>query len=96
MEMDTPNSNPLNAAETLNRLRAGGQQVLAEIFVILQPRLVRMVQLRMDRQVAARVDAADVVQDATWTPLSGSIPHCRYRRRGDQKSTRSRVPIAVK
>ncbi len=55
---------PDESGETLNRLRARGQQALAEIFVIFQPRLLRMVQLRMDRRVAGRVDAADVVQEA--------------------------------
>ena len=55
---------PDESGETLNRLRADGQQALAEMFVLFQPRLLRMVQLRMDRRVAGRVDAADVVQEA--------------------------------
>ena len=55
---------PDESGETLSRLRAGGQKALAEMFVLFQPRLLRMVQLRMDRRMAGRADAADVVQDA--------------------------------
>ena len=50
--------------EVLNRLREGGQQVLAEMFVSLQPKLLRMVRIRMDQRIAGRVDAADIVQEA--------------------------------
>lgn len=52
------------SGEIIERLREGGQQALAEMFVVFRPRLLRMVQIRMDRRVAGRADAADVVQDA--------------------------------
>ncbi len=46
------------------RLRAGGRSALAEVFMGHRERLRRMVQLRMDRRVARRVDPSDVLQEA--------------------------------
>jgi RNA polymerase sigma-70 factor (ECF subfamily) len=43
---------------------AGDQSALAELFAEYRPRLKRMVALRMDGRVRARLDASDVVQEA--------------------------------
>jgi RNA polymerase sigma-70 factor (ECF subfamily) len=56
-----------NSAETvrlLERARAGDQNALAEIFARHRDRLRRMVELRLDRRLQARLDPSDVVQDA--------------------------------
>lgn len=45
-------------------LRQGGQTALAETFMCHRERLRRMVDLRMDRRVAGRVDPSDVLQEA--------------------------------
>jgi RNA polymerase sigma-70 factor (ECF subfamily) len=55
-------------------VRQGGQAALAEAFMGHRDRLRRMVQLRMDRRVAARVDASDVLQDA-YLDASRQLDH---------------------
>jgi RNA polymerase sigma-70 factor, ECF subfamily len=56
-----------NSAETarlLEQIRAGDQAALNEILARHRPRLRRMVELRLDRRLHARIDASDVVQEA--------------------------------
>src|SRR5262245_11128784 len=49
----------------LVQLAAAGDQVaLNELFSQHRARLLRMVELRLDRRLQARIDASDVVQDA--------------------------------
>lgn len=49
---------------TLERLAGGDHGVLAEVFSQHRDRLRQMVHFRMDRRLASRVDADDVLQDA--------------------------------
>src|SRR5436853_4481567 len=56
-----------NSAETvrlLERARAGDADALTEIFARHRDRLRRMVEMRLDRRLQARLDASDVIQDA--------------------------------
>jgi RNA polymerase sigma-70 factor (ECF subfamily) len=56
-----------NSAETirlLDRARAGDRGALNELLSRHRPRLRRMVDLRLDRRLQARIDASDVIQDA--------------------------------
>jgi RNA polymerase sigma-70 factor (ECF subfamily) len=56
-----------NSADTvrlLERARAGDAGALTEVFARYRDRLRRMVELRLDRRLQARIDASDVVQDA--------------------------------
>jgi RNA polymerase sigma-70 factor (ECF subfamily) len=48
----------------LNRARAGDPAALDAIFSQHRERLRRMVEIRLDRRLQARVDASDVVQEA--------------------------------
>jgi RNA polymerase sigma-70 factor (ECF subfamily) len=48
----------------LELARAGDPVALTEIFARYRDRLRRMVELRLDRRLQARIDASDVVQDA--------------------------------
>jgi RNA polymerase sigma-70 factor (ECF subfamily) len=48
----------------LERLRHGDERVLAELFDQHRDRLRRMVDLRMDPRLRARLDASDVLQEA--------------------------------
>ena len=48
-----------------DRLRRGGESVLAELFEKDSPRLQRMLLIRMSPQLRRRVDADDVLQE-TW------------------------------
>src|SRR5262244_3255050 len=56
-----------NSAETtrlLEQARAGDQEALNALFARHRPRLRRMVDLRLDRRLQARIDASDVIQEA--------------------------------
>jgi RNA polymerase sigma-70 factor (ECF subfamily) len=56
-----------NSSDTVNlleRARAGDQAAVAEIFAGHRDRLRRMVEMRLDRRLQARIDASDVIQDA--------------------------------
>ena len=48
----------------LERLRAGDLEVLSELFARHRPRLLRMVQFRIDPRLATRLDADDVLQES--------------------------------
>jgi RNA polymerase sigma-70 factor, ECF subfamily len=51
-------------ADLLEQARAGNAQALSEIFARYRDRLCRMVAVRLDWRLRARIDASDVVQDA--------------------------------
>ena len=56
-----------NSAETahlLERARAGDQAAVNDLFTQHRARLRRMVELRLDRRLQARIDASDVIQEA--------------------------------
>ena len=55
---------PGETALLLERLRAGGHGTLAELFGRYRDRLRRMVELRMDPRLQARLDPSDVLQEA--------------------------------
>jgi RNA polymerase sigma-70 factor (ECF subfamily) len=48
----------------LERLRCGDPRILAELFDRHRERLRRMVEIRMDPRLRARLDASDVLQEA--------------------------------
>jgi RNA polymerase sigma-70 factor (ECF subfamily) len=56
--------NSSDTVDLLQRARTGDSQALNEIFARYRDRLKRMVELRLDRRVLARMDASDVIQDA--------------------------------
>jgi RNA polymerase sigma-70 factor (ECF subfamily) len=56
-----------NSAETtrlLEQARAGDKEALNSLFARHRARLRRMVELRLDRRLQARIDASDVIQEA--------------------------------
>jgi RNA polymerase sigma-70 factor (ECF subfamily) len=56
-----------NSAETtrlLEQARAGDREALNSLLARHLPRLRRMVDLRLDRRLQARIDASDVIQEA--------------------------------
>ena len=53
-----------DAVDPLEQLRGGGRQALAALFDRYRDRLRRMVELRIDAHVRARLDASDVLQEA--------------------------------
>jgi RNA polymerase sigma-70 factor (ECF subfamily) len=50
--------------ELLRRAKAGEAAALGELFAHYRDRLRKMVHLRLDRRVAGRLDASDVLQEA--------------------------------
>ena len=57
-------NNSGETARLLEQARAGNQSALNELFARHRPRLRRMVELRLDRRLQARIDASDVIQEA--------------------------------
>jgi RNA polymerase sigma-70 factor (ECF subfamily) len=57
-------NNSTNTVELIERARAGDRQALDEIFTRHRGRLRRMVEMRLDWRLQARLDASDVIQDA--------------------------------
>ena len=49
---------------SLERLHQGDREALDEMLTRFRSRLRRMVELRLDRRVQARLEASDVVQEA--------------------------------
>jgi len=58
-------SEPSDVLELKQRVEAGDQPALMELFVRQRDRLRRMVQLRLDRRLQGRIDPSDVLQEAT-------------------------------
>jgi RNA polymerase sigma-70 factor (ECF subfamily) len=65
---------PIEDPAVLERLRTDGEQVLAEAFAVNRERFWHLVTFRMDRRIAARVDADDVLQEA-FVAASNRLPH---------------------
>jgi RNA polymerase sigma-70 factor (ECF subfamily) len=63
---------PDEVTHLISRLRAGDRQALAELFDCHRQRLRRMVELRMDPRLRARLDASDVLQEA-YLDLAGDL-----------------------
>src|SRR5438105_14501670 len=57
-------SNSADTARLLELARAGNHEALNALFTQHRPRLRRMVELRLDRRLQARIDASDVIQEA--------------------------------
>ena len=53
----------IDDSATIDRLRTGGQEALAQLYQEHRGRLRRMVDLRMDGRLTKRIDASDVLQD---------------------------------
>ena len=51
------------------RLRLGEEEALGLLFWQCRPRLARMVQFRLDRRMAGRIDADDILQEAYLAAL---------------------------
>jgi RNA polymerase sigma-70 factor (ECF subfamily) len=53
-----------DARDLIERARSGDRQALNDLFARHRDRLRRMVQMRLDWRLQARIDASDVIQDA--------------------------------
>lgn len=52
------------SAEEIEKLKEGGQEMLASRFALYESRLERMITFRMDQRLFGRVDSADVLQES--------------------------------
>jgi RNA polymerase sigma-70 factor (ECF subfamily) len=57
-------ANPSETLTLLARARAGDRDALNDIFARYRERLRRMIDIRLDWRLQARIDASDVIQDA--------------------------------
>jgi RNA polymerase sigma-70 factor, ECF subfamily len=57
-------NNSAESVDLIERARAGDQVALNLLFSRFRQRLCRMVEMRLDTRLQARLDASDVVQDA--------------------------------
>jgi RNA polymerase sigma-70 factor (ECF subfamily) len=57
-------SNSADSVKLIERARAGDRQALSALLARHRDRLRRMVEIRLDTRLQARLDASDVVQDA--------------------------------
>src|SRR6266516_3577000 len=57
-------NNSSDSVDLIERVRAGDQEALNTIFTRHRDRLRRMVEMRLDRRLQARIDPSDVIQDA--------------------------------
>src|SRR6478672_9326424 len=64
--MPAPNASlqPPEVDALIARLRSGEQAALAQLFSFFRPQLRRMVELRLDPRLTARVSGSDVLQEA--------------------------------
>lgn len=63
--------------DALLRIRDGDEHALATLFGLYRDRLRQMVSARMDRRLAARIDADDVLQEV-YLDASSRIHHYRH------------------
>jgi RNA polymerase sigma-70 factor (ECF subfamily) len=66
-------SDPGDTRELLGRALAGDSRALSDIFARHRDRLRRMVEMRLDRRLRARIDASDVIQDA-YLEVAARLP----------------------
>jgi len=72
-------SEAVHADELLDRARRGDPLALAELFDRYRDRLKHMVRLRLDRRLAGRLDASDVLQEAFIEASKRLAPRPRER-----------------
>jgi len=64
IHMSEADSRLMREGQLLNQLRQGDRSALATLFDLHRDRLRRTLEFRMDRRLAARVDADDILQEA--------------------------------
>ncbi|OHB77931.1 MAG: hypothetical protein A2W31_16425 [Planctomycetes bacterium RBG_16_64_10] len=57
-------TNGFSHARELDQLRCQGETAVAELFDRYRDKLLRMIALRLDRRILAKVDTEDILQDA--------------------------------
>ena len=58
-------SEPSDLVELQRRIERGDEAALLDLFTRHRDRLKRMVKLRLDRRLQGRIDASDVLQEAS-------------------------------
>lgn len=68
--------NEVDRSELAARARGGDRDALLAYFAIEEPRIVRMIELRLDPSLRRRIDPADVVQEA-WIDAEARFENWR-------------------
>jgi RNA polymerase sigma-70 factor, ECF subfamily len=63
-------------AQLVARAHDGDEAALSELFQAHSPRLIRMVELRLDPSLRGRLDPADILQEV-WLDLARRLPEWR-------------------
>jgi RNA polymerase sigma-70 factor (ECF subfamily) len=85
-----------NSTETvrlLERARAGDREALNEIFARHRDRLRRMVEMRLDWRLQARIDASDVIQDAYLEVAQRLQEYLRVPSAASTPTGQNRLPL---
>ncbi|MFY9252572.1 MAG: sigma-70 family RNA polymerase sigma factor [Fuerstiella sp.] len=65
---------PDDDVELVRELRSGDESALGKLFCAYRPRLLRMVNFRMDKRLKRRLDVDDILQE-TWMGIAQRLPH---------------------
>lgn len=65
---------PDEEVELVRNLRGGDQPAMGKLYAMYRPRLLRMVNFRMDNRLKRRVDTDDILQEA-WLAIAQRLPH---------------------
>ena len=65
---------PDDDVELVRELRSGDESALGKLFSAYRPRLLRMVNFRMDKRLKRRLDVDDILQE-TWMGIAQRLPH---------------------
>ena len=65
---------PDDDVELVRELRSGDESALGKLFSAYRPRLLWMVNFRMDKRLKRRLDVDDILQE-TWMGIAQRLPH---------------------
>jgi RNA polymerase sigma-70 factor (ECF subfamily) len=68
----------IDCSELLDRARAGDPDALLALFAREEPRILRMIELRLEPRLRRRIDSADVVQE-TWIDATARFDSWRVQ-----------------
>jgi RNA polymerase sigma-70 factor (ECF subfamily) len=70
---------PVPRDQTLEQMRAGSEQALAEVFSCFRERLRQIIRFRLDYRLARRISESDVLQE-TFIAAAKRLPHFSQQR----------------
>lgn len=74
---------PDDDVQLVRDLRGGDETALGKLYALYRPRLLRMINFRMDARLKRRVDVDDVLQE-TWLAIAQRLSH--FQRQPEEAS----------